>query len=551
MSGVTRSYEELVARTRWYVYLRWFLLLFVIVPSLTASYFDVGWGDRFIRDLLFCGAALLTNAIFHTLTYTLKRRRSIKILAYILVIADVVLVTLFIYSKGGIESRSTILYILPMVAASAILGRKGTYYTTGLAIAGFTFIILGAFTGLLGAPLSQVTPILDSDPGYVANTIVFFDFVLLVIGVAIDYMTRLLLRNEEYAQTSLARMRDAQLIAKTGSWEYDFRTQEINYSDELYIVMQDVIDRQQLKARELIELVHPSDRALVRRKFNAALKRPMSYSYDHRMYARDGTIRYLHVDGRSYAGRKNKVVRLIGSARDITDEKALQQARNDFVALASHQLRTPATIVKQYVGMLKDGFIGKVSPEHHKVLQIAYDTNDRQLKIINDLLNVARIDSNSYKISCVRTDLSELLSNIVRDQTSKFAEKRQKLHLTKGRAAIFAKVDADVLRMAIDNLIDNAHKYTPNGKAVRIGLQKNPKHAIITIADHGIGIAKSDLPKLFKIFSRAENPATTQQEGTGLGLYWADRIVRLHKGKITVNSEVGKGTTFTITVPLR
>jgi len=552
MPADTRSYSELVDRTRWYVYLRWVILLLVIIPSLIASYFDVGLGARFTRDMLFCIFALMSNGLFHLLTYTLKNTRVIKALAYILVLADTTLITFFLHSKGGIESRSIILYILPMIASAAILGRKGTYLTTALSIIGFTFIILGAYFGILGQPLSMYTPELDRDPGYVANTVVFFDFVLLVGAIAIDYMTRLLINGEAQAQEALTRMRQAQLVAKTGSWEYDVLTREVHYSPELYAVLGNIIGSQTMNSTDLIGLVHPDDRSLIKRKFAASVKRAVTLSFDCRMLSGDGTIHYLHVDGRSFGdgGKSSTITRIIGSARDITDEKALQKARNDFVALASHQLRTPATIVKQYVGMLKDEFVGSVTEQQKQMLQIAYDTNERQIKIVNDLLNVARIDSNSYKIDRKRVNLNELLERIVRDQATKFNEKQQSIKLKPTASAIYAKVDADSLRMAIDNLLDNAHKYTPPGKVVRIALQKSARSAIISINDQGIGIAKSDLPKMFKIFSRVENPLILQQEGTGLGLYWADRIVRLHKGKITVNSELGKGTTFTITVPM-
>lgn len=550
MPGVSRSYGELVARTRWYVYLRWFIMLIVIIPSLVASYFALGWGGGFFRDAVFSGVALLSNCIFHVMTYTLKKRLSIKTLAYILVLADVAMITFFIYSKGGIESRSIILYILPMIASAAILGRRGIYYTTAFSIIGFTAMIFGSYLGSFGTPLSANTPLLDHNPGYVANTVIFFDCVLLVSAVAVDYLTRLLITQEEQAVEALANMSQAQLVAKTGSWELDIDTGEVHYSEELFAVMNGLLSSRVVSSDALLRSVHADDRQVVRRKFASARRRPCTFSFDTRMIARNGTVRYLHVDGRSFADRNGKVVKAIGSARDVTDEMTLQQARNDFVALASHQLRTPATIVKQYLGILKDGYAGHLEAKQREMVDIAYDTNERQIKIINDLLNVARIDSNSYKIERKRTNLSELLTFGVRDQAAKFAEKQQTLTLKKGNREIFGLVDADGLRMAIDNLLDNAHKYTPPGRGVRVVLTKRAANAVITITDRGVGIAKNDMPKMFKIFSRVENPVTLQQEGTGLGLYWAHRIVRLHKGKIAVSSEVGKGTTFTITVPL-
>lgn len=542
--------NDLKSRTLWYVRLRWIILLLVIIPSLIASYFDVGWGERFFRDVMFCMFALASNGVFHILALTLKKYRHVRMLAYILTLADIVLITLFIYSKGGIESRSVVLYILPVIASAAILGRKGAYLTSGLAILTYTFVIIGGYTGILGRPLSEYTPELDHDPAYVANTIIFFDLVLAMAATGIDYMTRLLIRKEFEARVALDELRRTQLIAKVGAWEYSVAEAAITYSDELYEIEKAVLPSKVISAVDFEQLVHPDDRRMVRRKLQAALRRPGTFTIEHRMMSPDGIIQYIRSDGRSIASRDGTVEKLIGSARDITEERALQTARNDFVALASHQLRTPATIVKQYIAMLKDGYVGAVTSEQAKYLQTAYDNNERQIKIINDLLSVARIDSNSYRINRQRVDLVELLQTITRDQASKFAEKEQTLKLETNHGDMTAYVDSDSLRMAIDNLLDNAHKYTPNGRRVKVGLVKRAKSAVISVTDRGVGIAKTDMPKMFKMFSRVENPLTLQEEGTGLGLYWAQRIVKLHKGKITVQSEQGKGTTFTIILPL-
>jgi signal transduction histidine kinase len=542
--------SDLTSRTLWYIKLRWFILLLVITPSLIASYLDVGWGTRFLRDVLFCSTILASNGIFNILAYTVKKRSTKRILAYVLTLFDVVFITFFIYIKGGIESRSVVLYILPIIASAAILGRKGTYLSTAVAIVTYTFVILGGFEHWLGTPLSMYTPALDRDPGYVGNTIVFFDLVLAMAGTGIDYMTKLLIHKQREATEALANLKRTQLIAKVGSWEYIAATQKVIYSDELFAVLRRVLPSRTLSADGMGPLIHPDDRTLVRRKFRTVLRKLGSFSFEYRMVSPEGAIQYIHLDGQSVAGHDGSIERIVGSARDVTEERSLEKARYDFVALASHQLRTPATIVKQYIAMLKDGYAGAITDDQSKYLRIAYDNNERQIKIVNDLLNVARIDSNAFHIRPQRVDLAALLQNIIRDQTAKFTDKSQPLTLATHYADLPAFIDADSLRMAIENLLDNAHKYTPEGKRVRVKLVKKARSAIISITDSGVGIDKSDVPKLFKMFSRVDNPLTMQQEGTGLGLYWAARIIKLHKGKITVNSQPGKGTTFSILLPL-
>ncbi|MDQ3018763.1 MAG: HAMP domain-containing histidine kinase [bacterium] len=228
----------------------------------------------------------------------------------------------------------------------------------------------------------------------------------------------------------------------------------------------------------------------------------------------------------------------------------LNAAKDEFISLASHQLRTPATGVKQYVNMVLDGFAGDISPELRVYLEKINDSNERQLSVINDLLKVAQIDSGKVILNKENIDANKLITNIIHEQSSKFSARNQTLKFKKIKGKLSIAADATKLRMVIENVIDNASKYTPSGKNITIQLTRSQGMARIAIKDEGVGIAEEDIKKIFQKFQRLHNPMSTEVGGTGLGLYWVKKVVEIHGGTVLVTSKVNDGSTFTISLPL-
>jgi PAS domain S-box-containing protein len=237
--------------------------------------------------------------------------------------------------------------------------------------------------------------------------------------------------------------------------------------------------------------------------------------------------------------------------RDITREQEIDRAKTEFLSLASHQLRTPATAVKQYVGMLREGYIGKLATPQRQAIDHAYEANERQLRIIEDLLRVAKVDSGKMNLHRTPTDLSELLQDVIADQAESVSHRQQTIAFTPPQEQYIAMVDAHLIRTVIENLIDNASKYSPLGKRISIELQHQKSSLSIAISDEGVGIAQSDVPKLFQKFTRLPNPLSLEANGSGLGLYWAKKVLDYHGGAITVYSTLGSGSTFMIILPER
>jgi signal transduction histidine kinase len=251
----------------------------------------------------------------------------------------------------------------------------------------------------------------------------------------------------------------------------------------------------------------------------------------------------------------SEVIRSQQQTVDLTKQRAhllsLNRSKDEFITLASHQLRTPATAVKQYIGMMLDNYAGKLSKSQRGMLEVAYDSNERQLEVANSLLNVAQIDAGTVQLHVQRVDLVPLLTAIARDQTAMLKKRDQTLHIGYSHRRLVIPGDKAKLGMVFENIIDNASKYSMPGTAIEVELFKDGDCVIIEVKDEGVGITKPDQKKLFKKFSRIENPLSIEVGGTGLGLYWARKVVDLHEGRITVVSEPEMGSTFRISLPLK
>jgi len=229
--------------------------------------------------------------------------------------------------------------------------------------------------------------------------------------------------------------------------------------------------------------------------------------------------------------------------------QGLNDAKDEFISLASHQLRTPATVVKQYAGMLSDGYAGILTKKQMAMLNIVYESNEQQLEIIEDLLRVARVDAGKVYLEKSLCNVAEQVRAVISQQAILFKDRGQNVVVIKPAEDVMAFIDPKLMSMVIANLLDNAGKYSLPGGQVTIAIEQSDNQTIISVTDNGVGIRKKDHPNLFKKFSRIDNSLTNSVVGTGLGLYWAKKILDLHEGSIEVNSAHNKGSTFIVKIP--
>ena len=250
---------------------------------------------------------------------------------------------------------------------------------------------------------------------------------------------------------------------------------------------------------------------------------------------------------------QKEVNRQTKSLRDANIRlEQLDKAKSEFISLASHQLRTPLSIIKGYISMLLEGAWGTTNKEQKEHLERVYLSNERLIKLVEDLLTVSRIEAGRLEFDFKPLALDELTESMVKEFSQMIAKKGLYLKYIKPEKAL-PKVKADSLkiRQVIQNLIDNALHYTKEGGAtIRLKAEKNKVR--FSIEDTGIGISPEEQVTLFEKFSRGKEVTRMHTEGTGLGLYLAAKLVEAHQGKIWVESEgKGKGSAFYFELPVK
>lgn len=228
----------------------------------------------------------------------------------------------------------------------------------------------------------------------------------------------------------------------------------------------------------------------------------------------------------------------------------LDEAKSEFVSMASHQLRTPLTSIKGYLDMVLQGDLGKVSATQRAVLSEAFLSSERMVTLINDFLNISRLQTGKFVIDRTEGDLKELVVSQISMLQVIAKQHNLTIKETIDKTVPSMNIDVDKLRQVIVNFIDNAIYYSKPGTIVRVKLVREKDHIVFTVKDTGIGVPESEKAKLFTRFFRAQNARRRRPDGTGVGLFLAKKVVALHGGQIIFESEEDKGSLFGFRVPI-
>lgn len=238
--------------------------------------------------------------------------------------------------------------------------------------------------------------------------------------------------------------------------------------------------------------------------------------------------------------------------RETNDKlRKLDETKDEFISMASHQLRTPLTSIKGYLSMVLEGDMGKINPAQQKVLSEAYSSSERMVRLIGDFLNVSRLQTGKFVIDSHPTDLTKLIDEEV-DAMQRLAESHgMTLVYKRPRKFPILNVDADKLRQVIMNFIDNAIYYSRPNSTIVIKAYVEHDDAIVEVHDQGIGVPEAEQAQLFTKFFRAENARRQRPDGTGVGLFLARKVVTAQSGEVVFSSRQGKGSVFGFRLPIK
>jgi len=244
------------------------------------------------------------------------------------------------------------------------------------------------------------------------------------------------------------------------------------------------------------------------------------------------------------------LVGFVGTEEDISEQVRIDKAKSEFVSLASHQLRTPLTSIKWYSEMLLHKDAGEITDKQHLFINEIVQATSRMNHIVRALLNVSRIELGTFSVVPKLISIKELIEASVHEVDVMSKQKNITVRNIIDHEADTIIADPDLLQIVLNNLLTNAIKYTPPGGKVTLNTQKDDAHISIVVSDTGMGVSKEDQEKIFTKLYRSEKAISIDSQGTGLGLYIVKSILDHCGGDITCVSEEGKGSVFTVILPI-
>jgi PAS domain S-box-containing protein len=261
---------------------------------------------------------------------------------------------------------------------------------------------------------------------------------------------------------------------------------------------------------------------------------------------RDKVLSILISQIRDESGQPFGVVSLL---RDITEQAAIEAMKTEFISVVSHELRTPLTPIKGYIDLILEGDAGELTEEQKNYLEIVETNTDRLVALVNDLLDISRIEAGKIDLEVKPVSMEEVIRDVLVVHRKQIESRGLSLTVSLPPQLPWVKADKARITQVVNNLISNAYKYTFSG-GITVSAVPDGEFLEVTVRDTGVGISKEDQKKLFTRFFRVKNPATRETSGSGLGLAITKSIVEKHEGEIWVESWPGKGSAFHFTLPL-
>lgn len=541
--------QQRIRTLRYIVASRWFLHAGLVVLGLIQKAIGVAEFNPEVFGLI--AITYTYNLAF----YLYLRRdpnkisqRGLFIVSILQVVFDQIVYTIVLYSSGGVESLSFLFYFLTIFIAIVIFNEMQILALTFITVLLYISVITLEYQGII-----PHQPRYNFDPGFYQN-----------IGVTVHNTATvvfILTFTAFFAAfiNNLIRQRENQIVSE--------RDKMVAIVNNLVdgIIMLDHQGRVVLMNPYAQRILHLQPREFLNKvlsanTFNIHLQPLIKFidSATHEpVYAttelsleEDGDYIIVQVTALQVTDSAGDNIGSLVILRNITKEKDLDQMKSDFISVAAHQLRTPLATLKWLFRMLLDGDGGALNDKQQDLLTKGYARNDEIIEIVNNLLDISEIDDGRAPYKFVQGSMVELIQKIVESSQVNAQLKQITLVFQATGFVPPIKFDRQKLKMAMQNLIDNAVKYSNAGGTVNVETRIESDEVVVTVADHGIGMSDETQNKLFTKFFRGREATMKDPTGSGLGLYIVRNIIEKHGGSIEFVSTLGEGTTFTVRLPL-
>lgn len=355
------------------------------------------------------------------------------------------------------------------------------------------------------------------------------------------------LRSAEQMRQAEERYRTALNAAEMAAWDWNTTTDAMLWNDQQHNLLGLAPDQELKTASMFLQFVHPDDRAMVAQQLQQAAEKTGVYRSEFRIIRTDGRLRWINGYGRTVAAHNNRATHIVGVMYDITGRKQAEQQKEEFIGIASHELKTPVTSIGLYAEMLLDELEEAGYRQGAALTKKLTAQVDRLAKLIRDLLDTSRITAEELPLFPEAFDLGELVQERLEELRPVSGEHPLKIY---SAAKTIITADRERIGQVVTNLVTNAIKYSPQGGEIIIRIETMDDKVQVSVQDHGIGIPAEVKDKIFDRFFRVSNATLQTFPGMGLGLYISAGIIHRHGGVITVESREGEGAVFTFVLPL-
>lgn len=531
---------------------RWFLIIGLGILGLVHTVADIALISLKPVHFLYLFAVPVAYNIVYTLWLRQPHEKltasSLSVLSFLQVAVDQILFTVVIYFTGGIESVGFILYFFPVLAATVLYSDIQIITLAILNIAWYSLLMILEFARVIPhyARFSDDIGLYGNAEATLANTM-SVNLILLFTAMFAVFVNRIIHQREFEIKIERDKVRTILNSLEDGIIMLDQRNRVLLMNPP---------------ARDLLRLyghfegpklnVHdfPENYTAIITAINAQTEKKL---FGQEVILHDGENEYhITVDSIPILASDGHPVGWVKVLHDVTREKELDEIKSDFISVAAHQLRTPLAALKWFFKIMQDGDAGKVTKRQKELLEQAYDRNNEVIEIVNNLLDISEIEEGRFPYDFEEGVIDETIHHVMEGAKSE-AKRREITVEFDQRVDELPRISMDKqkIRMALQNLVDNAVKYSAKGETVHVTADIKNNRLLVTVSDNGIGIPADEQKQIFSKFFRGHNAKEWATTGSGLGLYIVKNIVHKHRGQIWFESKQNEGTKFYISLPIR